>query len=139
MRDLEINLTPSYLLAALLVFLHAGAIIILCKLSIPKIFSVGLIIICVFSLFYTLCQQVFRLGSKTIIKITHTDGTWLLTDRKQQIWPAVLKNDSIRTLPLMLLNFKLANQRTKHSIIILRDSLDADSFRRLRVSAGCAP
>jgi len=59
------------------------------------------------------------------------DGEWLLTRNKQQV-VVKLASDSLVTPFLTLLNFKTAEGR-KFPLIIFKDNIDSEDFRRLRV------
>lgn len=64
----------------------------------------------------------------------NTHGQWLL--RKQQQWiEAELLDDSLVTHYLMVLNFKTKSYLNT-SVILMRDSVSAEEWRRLRVYLG---
>jgi len=59
------------------------------------------------------------------------DGSWLITDNKQQLC-ANLKQGSVITAFFGALNFNLQNKKTL-TIVIFKDNIDAEKFRQLRV------
>ncbi len=58
---------------------------------------------------------------------------WILENGQAQKFEAVLLADSISLPYLVILNFKVHNRFWVKSVVLLQDSLDSDSFRRLRV------
>lgn len=62
----------------------------------------------------------------------HDSGGWYLDDGSDETLKLQLLPSSVVTPWVVILNFKSANKATR-SFVICRDSLDAESFRELRV------
>ena len=59
------------------------------------------------------------------------NGHWVIA-RDHQLMPAKLCDSSVITSFCSILNFKFENGR-RQSVLIFKDNIDAESFRRLRV------
>lgn len=133
MNDLRFELQPSSYLAILLTVMHVGAVIILICLSFAWWLKTTLFLACVISLLFQLRQHVWCQNKKAIINVWQTAETWFLQDKSGQVWTARLCGDSVCTLYLALLNFKLTHQKKRRSVVILPDSVDPNSFRHLQI------
>ncbi len=58
---------------------------------------------------------------------------WILENGQTQKFEAVLLADSINLPYLVILNFKIRDKFWVKSVVLFQDSLDSESFRRLRV------
>lgn len=132
--SIRFELKPSAILAALLLILHGGAIIILFWISWPFWIKSSLILICIGD-FILQWQRHARLSNKS--SVTHfwleSNGTWNLQYQDGKVAMGVLQGDSVCTVYFVLLNFKIENKRWRTSIIILPDAMHKDNLRRLRV------
>lgn len=113
----------------LLLLIGAGAMVILLTLAMDWKLK---------SLIISLCLLGFLLVLRDMNKINklwcpHESEDWQIQDKYGQVWTARLCDDSVCTLYFALLNFKSANRKRRHSVMIFPDSLNATSFRRLRV------
>ncbi len=128
------TLKPSHTFFVLLLLLHAGAIVIAWCLVMPIILSLIITVSCLVSLWRALQQHVVRKSDKAIVKLWRgQDGKWQLQRYDGSVESGELGDGSIRSNTFVLLNFKMQNKRFKLPVLIWRDALDADSFRRLRV------
>ena len=94
----------------------------------------GLIaIIVVSSLIYSIEKRVYYKTRKAIRELRTDDGrTWYLTETNGQELSAMLTGDSVVTMGLLILNFRLENKR-RRSVLIFNDAVDKSTFRQLRV------
>jgi len=128
------DLKSSAYLTTLLVLLHAGAILFLCLLSLSIGLIIGAACLAAVSLLFTLRRHALRLEKAAIIRIHRiSEDCWHLYDRADRCWQAELSNKSLRSLPLILLNFKIPGRRFMLPVLIVRDTLAHDDFRRLSV------
>jgi hypothetical protein len=129
------SIKSSRILFMLLLLLHAGAIVIAWTLTMPIAVSIIITTGCLVSLWFNLHKHVFRTKDKqAIVKLwPEQDGKWQLQNVKGEIYSGELSGGSVKTNAFVLLNFKIPNKRFKLPVVIWRDALDADSFRRLRV------
>lgn len=130
----KLQLHTSYNLLILLLILHLGALCIIGLVKLPILVKLMLIPLVSLGGYCSIKQHVFLRGRQSIIQFwQERDGSWQLQDFAGTVWSAKLSPNSICTLYGLLLNFKLDNKHKHTAIIILRDALSADEFRRLRV------
>jgi hypothetical protein len=128
-----LQLRPSLYLLALLLFLHGGALAIIWYLSVPLLLAAIITVLCLFSLWQTLAIHVLRNSKKAITQLRkENDGQWELKTRSGKVFSARLRGDSICTTHCVLLNFRIAGKHLPLSVVIWRDAVDNESFRRLR-------
>ena len=87
---------------------------------------------------YQLWQLYFLRAKKTIVRLRNTELGWLLKKNEAEDWQdAVLLSGSIVTASGIFLRFSCGDRcffrRRVYTALILRDSLDAHTFRRLKV------
>ncbi len=133
---LRINPGFSLRLAIFLMLVHLGGILMLLNLpwqwwQIVLMSSVTLI-----SLIYSLGRHVLQTHQRSISEINWTsDGRWLLTTRSGNSFQARLSANSFLHPQLVVLNF-IHGRWKRQSVVLFRDALDQESFRRLRVRLG---
>jgi len=127
-----LELKPSYWLTAFFVFTHLGAMLAVVSLPLPWFVILPLVILVLLNLINNLRRYALQLSSVAIIKIFPKQDAWLLQDKQGNWWQAKLAENSFYSLYWIVLNFKRMDVKKKISIIILPDSLEKDSFRRLR-------
>jgi len=135
---LGIELRPSNTLAGILLLLHLGAVLIVFFVVYPGWLRLGLFSVCVWSLWSNLRQHAWRNADKAIISFVEQYDEWYLIDRAKNKYSATLCGDSIVTPYFAILNFR-RERRTIKSIVILPDTIQRDSFRRLRVHLRSLP
>lgn len=124
---MHITPKPSRYLLAYQLSILMGAIACLWFTALPLLFKCG---INLFIIFYWLHQFYFK---NKIVKLRMSlEGEWQLLQNNDKTFTALLKANSFVTPWLIILNFKLENQRFGKSILFFPDSLDATTFRRLR-------
>ena len=129
----QFNLQPSIYFAIALVVSHGAALAVLAPLALPlwaKILLASLVLI---SLLYHVWHDAWLLAlssNKTLL----LDGDMILLVARNgdQVTARVLA-DSLVTPYITVLNVLPQGSHLARSVIILPDSLDAESFRQLRV------
>ena len=101
--------------------------------SVLSIFVLNIDIVYQFILFFLLTLLVFLSlkNNKQRNFQWQPDGSWLITDNKQQ-YSANLKLGSVVTVFFASLVFTLENKKTL-TVIIFKDNINAEKFRQLRV------
>jgi hypothetical protein len=140
MQPLHINFKPSYTLTALLVMMSAAMCAILIPLSLSWQIKFAIVVVVIICLSYTLAAKcllilpwscvALSINIKNELVVTRRNGTQLLN--------LVIGADTVVTPYLTVIRYQQKNaplmQRVfKSSQIVLNDSTDTDSFRKLRV------
>ena len=128
----RVAFSPSRYLAVLLASIHALALVSL-ALVLPAwaaAASGGLMLASL--AYYLLRDGWLRLGISCIGLALDEDGVEMFL-RDGRCVPGVVLPDSLVTPLLVVLNIRLHGGRGTRSVLILPDSLDAESFRELRV------
>lgn len=116
------------------VLAHLGAIIAVLCVTLLWLVKIILVVIIVVSLIMFLRRHVYRNTPHAIVKLEPTnDNVWLLINKTQHSIKAVLRGNSVCSLHLVLLNFKVVDARKYFSVIILPDALSDENFRQLRI------
>lgn len=128
----RLSLLPSAYLAALLTAMHGLALVALAVVlpAWAAIATGGLILA---SLAYYLLRDAWlRLGTSCVGLATDAEGVEIILRDGRRL-PGVILNDSLVTPALVVLNVRPQGARGIRSVLILPDSVDAESFRQLRV------
>jgi len=127
------NLHPSRQLFICIVFFHALLIGVL--LFIPFSYSV-LASLCVVLLcsmtYYVLRDAGLKLENACVALRVEDDGVVLINSKGLESLGQLLSS-SVVTPHLLVLNVKLLGERRRRNVIVMPDSMDAQSFRHLRV------
>ena len=126
---------PSRWLLSLMLFAHGGAIAVLLAL---QAWPWPLRLFLVMAVLAGLCFTLGRLGwrrSPTCIRrlIWQTENQWRLERCNGEILATRLQPSSFMHPWLVVLNLRVEGRRLPCSLVLARDSLDAATFRRLRV------
>lgn len=140
MRKLNLNLRRSWYLTGFLIVTHGGALVILPFLSIPLGFCAFLSLLTIASFVSTWQKHAWRFSEKAIVYLQSAmENQWFLTCRSGAVIQARLCGDSVVTPAVAVLHFKVQYpqnivQRLQIiPVIICKDTLHKDEFRRLRV------
>ncbi len=129
----RLELRPSSKLIGLLILIHFGAAICAGLSNCPFWIKITLIIFCPISFF----KVWFKYLPPSTRAITYlwedADGEWKLQNGRGEIKSASLKGSSLVTRFLIILNFKVADQRLIFPVVLFPDTLDVSDFRRLSV------
>ncbi len=126
---------PSRWLLSLMLFAHGGAIVVLLALdewSWPV--RLLLVVAVLVSLWFTLGRLGWWQSPIRIRRlIWQTENEWRLELCNGEILTARLRPSSFMHPWLVVLNLRVEGQRLPRSLVLARDSLDAMTFRQLRV------
>ena len=126
---------PSRWLLILMLFAHGGAIAVLLALvEWPWPVRLLLVVMVLASLWFTMGKQGWR-QSPTRIRhlIWQTENEWRLALCNGEILTARLRPSSFMHPWLVVLNLRVEGRWLPRSLVLARDSLDATTFRQLRV------
>lgn len=151
MQPIQLDFKPSVLLSAIIVLMSLGACSILILLDFYWQIKLLTLILVVISATYSLCRVSLLLlpWSCVALNINAKNQMQLSLRSGGQLLVAVQKN-SVVTPYLTVLNIKITNDdelkalpfiarilllmhRKVYSVVILSDSLEAESYRQLRV------
>jgi toxin CptA len=129
----QFQLRPSYLLAAVLCVAHGTVIAILAVLPLPPWSRLALVpLVLASAVHHVRRDALLRAASSGTALQLKGDGAVLTTRAGNELVCKVL-GDSFVTPYLTVLNLRPEGARFAHALIILPDSLETESFRRLRV------
>lgn len=127
------ELRPSRYLAAILGAAHGAALAALIPLAFPAWAKAALGVVILFSLWYHLRRDAWLAAPSSGMALTLESGHALLATRDGKPLAGPVLRDSVVTPRITVLNMAPEGARFARSVIILPDSLDAESFRQLRV------
>ena len=129
---LAVEIKPSRWLACYVlgVYVAAGLVVVVLPVS-PWVISLALTVLSL-SGAATFRLRVNLRGRRAVVALNrHADGTWQLRLADGALHQAHLLPDSYLHPELQVLNFRLDNGK-RRSVVLMRDSADAISLRRLR-------
>lgn len=129
----QFNLQPSIYFTIALVASHGVALAVLVPLALPLWAKILLALLVIISLLYHVWHDAWLLAlssNKTLL--LDGDMVQLVARNGDQVTARVLA-DSLVTPYITVLNVLPQGSNLARSVIILPDSLDAESFRQLRV------
>ena len=129
----QFSLHPSRYLAAMLMVAHGAALAALFPLAFPAWAKSALACVILFSLWYHLRRDAWLAApSSSKALMLESEQVVLTTHGGEQLACRVLRGSTITPF-LTVLNILPPGARFARSVVILPDSLDAESFRQLRV------
>ena len=129
----QFKLQPSRCLATMLVAAHGITLAALFPLALPGWAKAALAAFVLFSLGYHLRRDAWLSApSASVELVLEGDRMALTTHGGEQLAGQILR-DSLVTPFITVLNVLPQGARLARSVVILPDSLDAESFRQLRV------
>ena len=133
---LDIHLKPSKLLAGFLLLSHALALFFCFTLPLsPQLLSGSLLLIfCSLSWNWYTHLSIHNTNRVKQV-ISNSDGSWLLIDYADNIYPARLLPTTTVFTYLTILNFSYGTFNRQH-VVLFPDSVEADQMRRLKVRLG---
>ena len=137
MSIIEIIPKPSRLFLIISFVVHILAILAICLSNVGVILKIFLVSLILLNCYYLCYYMGLQHSSNIIVKCLKCNGEWILFDccRKEHL--AQLLNDTLITPFLIILNFRLLSNNYKKSLVLFKDSLDKDTFRKLQVSLIC--
>jgi toxin CptA len=140
-ETLHITLHPSRRLTALLASLHGGAAALLWSIPVAPLLSLAATLALAANLAWTLRRDALRLSPNAIVAvILYPDCRCEFTTRAGLTQEAELLGSSFVAPYLTILNLRPAGRRLARHAVILRDAVDGEVFRKLRVKLkwGCS-
>jgi toxin CptA len=133
-KPIAATLTPSPLLAGLLLGMHGMCALLLWLLPLSRPLQLTLLLMLAASLTYHWLRDVLlRLSDSVSGLHLATDGTFSVRLRHDDWVPAEVLGSSFVRPWLTVLNLKLEGRRSMLPVVLLPDTLNHDDFRRLRV------
>ncbi len=128
----RVTLKPSLLLLAMLLFMHGGALIWLITFVLPLWLKLVVAVLISVSLVLQLRRYLLFKGDRAVTGVLWDGGgEWQLQRTVGETINAQLLGSSFVTPFLIVLNFKIESSRRMLPVVILSDSIDSTSFRRL--------
>ncbi len=137
MRRIDIRLNPSRFFILALTTTMLCCVVIALTLPLHIFFNILLAAAVLIYGGFLLRNWGLLLGKEMLTSVSYGDEGWTLADRENS-WHGELCGESTLTPFLGILRFKLAGVRKKRVCLIFKDTLDADLFRRLLVTARTA-
>lgn len=129
---LTLDLQVSVYFVISLLCIYLGAIACLSMTTLSAWIKVMIVIFCCLNFLRILYRQGLYLANRSIISIQISpSGQWQVCLRNGNVLQATLASNSFVSAYLCLLNFKVLGYVFFPSVIIFRDTVDRDSFRRL--------
>jgi len=131
---LQLEIRPSRILLVVLLLLHLSAIVILITLPMPAILMFVLSIVLILIGAHLMSLHALRSSEKAVTKIIwDANDEWLLSGSARQNVKVDLLGDSYVHPKLTILRFKEPDKMWSNSVVLLKDNIDENDFRRLRV------
>lgn len=136
MSKAKLELHPSRMMAALLLFMHAGALGCVSLLKMPWWAHIAMAVFFVVSFSLTYYHYVMLRSPKSIIRVSEEKDRWSMQTRAGQILRGEVLGDSVVTNLVVVLNFKVnyatSSKHKTFSVVVFADSVPASDFRRLK-------
>ncbi|CAG0938085.1 hypothetical protein GALLN_00097 [Gallionellaceae bacterium] len=129
----QFKLQPSRYLAAVLVVVHGSALAVLFPLTLPVWAKTALAIVILFSLAYHLRRDALLSSRIAVMALLLEEEQAVLTLRGGDQLAGQVLRTTLVTPFFAVLNVRPQGARLARSVVILPDSLNAESFRQLRV------
>lgn len=137
LTPLRIDLKPSLGLGLSLAFLFIGAGYILSASHLPVNYKVFSLLLFSISFGYYLSRYIFLIWPQAITQVWYRGKSqWLILVKSGHLYSAELLGDSFVSAWLIILNFKTEKKRI--SVILTRDILNKEQYRKLRMSLSSA-
>lgn len=131
---LAVEIKPSRRLAIYVLGVYATAASVVLALPVSRVVIAGALLGLFLAGVHAYQRRVTLRSRHAIVGLNrHADGTWLLHLADGATHQASLLPDSYLHPGLLVLNFRLGNDR-RRSVVLARDSADSTSLRRLRVA-----
>lgn len=135
MLNQPIILKPSYWLVVFLLAIYLGAAIVVICLAFAWFVILPILVLLSISLIKNIRRYALQLANEAIIEVwPKNNNEWLLKTKQGIMQRAELLQSSYCSIYLVVLNFKLVEKKAKVSVVILPDSLERNTLRRLRGS-----
>lgn len=131
--NLEIILRPSGWLLGVVVGLHLLAIVALWLSAIFLIMKFMILIFMIFCCYYIGKYRIMLCGRKAIVRLWFSGSEWVLFDKVGNKYRVKLLKDNFVSSLIIILSFKSQDQWFKKYVVLCRDAIDYQQFRRLKV------
>lgn len=133
-ETVDIHIGRSKMLGGALIVVHAGAVVLLGVTTLPFWAQLLIAASVLVSVWHAFSRYVILRGADAITGL-HCDGTnqWRVRFRAGHSAPATILPSSYVHPWLVVLNLRINKRGRCRSSILLRDNIDAQAFRRLRV------
>lgn len=129
----QFNFQPSLYLATALIAMHGAALAALLSLAWPFWTQVALVFLLLANMLHHLWRNAWLSAPSSDVTLLLDGDRIVLTSRGGEQVAGKVMPDSLITPLLTVLNVLPQDAYLARSVIILPDSLDAESFRQLRV------
>jgi len=131
---LQLEIKPSRILLVVLLLLHLLAVVILITLPIPVIMTFVLSIVLILIGAHLISLHALRSSENAVTKIIwDANDEWLLSGSVRQNVKVDLLGNSYVHPQLTILRFKEPGKMWSNSVVLLKDNIDENDFRQLRV------
>jgi toxin CptA len=125
---------PSNYLTSTIVFAHTVVMSALLFVPAPNTALALLLTVLTGSMTYYVLRDARLKRNDSYIALRLEDDRVVLTNRKGAELAGTLLRTSVVTPHLVVLNIALFDQRRKCNVVLMSDSMEAESFRQLRVA-----
>ena len=131
---LSLTLKPSRLATLFYSTVALSTVIFSFFIPIATLYQWLTVVFIVFTLIYILSVEWRLLEKLSIGKVTwKEENYWQLETSAGEVVEAELIGDSLNTLYLVVLNFRIEGRRRAKSVVLFQDSADEELLRKLRV------
>ena len=128
-------LKSSHFLAGILLVIYLGAVLVTWHLQLPGWLRGSLSLVVLWCLCQALWKQAWRVHPQSVMRLwRRNNGCWYLQYRKDSFVQKVGLLHWVYTPMLILLTFSSGQKQGSISVVIMRDALGEDVFRRLCVT-----
>lgn len=125
---------PSRYLMLALASAHAAVVAVFLSIPVPQSALILLLSVLVASMVYYIMRDGWLKLDVSWTALRLDGDQAVLINRAGEEWKADLLRASVVMPHLVVLNFSGGKWRRSHSVVLLPDSMDAESFRHLRVA-----
>lgn len=129
----EMAIKPSPIFAALLLFMHTTAAIVVYLTAIPLPATLALLLLITLSLIYHLARDVLLLLPNSWCEVTHVPGGLLVVARDGTGFIGQLENRTTVSPYFAVLRVRLEGRRQPVTRVVFPNALDQGAFRELCV------
>ena len=130
----RVQLKRSFILSVLLLSIHGGALIIVSLLAWPIWLKLALMVVVVWSCIVTAKRHLFFKGRDAVVGLVwEGDDRWtLISATGEQLRASLLSGTSMQPW-LAVMSFRVEGERRAWPVVVMVDSTDSTSFRRLHI------
>ncbi|MEI7842847.1 MAG: protein YgfX [Gallionellaceae bacterium] len=133
MRPQKFTLHASNSLTIFLIFAHSIAMVSIAFIPLPMSALIALSTILLVSMIYFILRYALLMLGSAWVALSCDDGEVELVNRKGNALRGVLLNSSLATPLCVVLNVAIQERWLTQSVVVMADSMEAESFRQLSV------